>query len=339
MDALAFIDRLDKLTPRPVYAFAGDEDFLRRLATEALLTKLLDGEDASMAVATLSPAETDFARVRGELETVSFFSNRRIVIIDQADPFVTAHRTALEKYVAAPTGRGVLILHVKTFPKTTKLAKALHAEAIVECKTPSAKELPGWCVEWCKRRHGKQLEPGAAQALVAVIGERPGQLDQELAKLAVAVAEAKAIRLADVERLTARQPAARVFSILEDVCHGRLATGIDTLHRLIADGEDPIGIVSGPLASQLRTLARVGRLCGQGMTLPTALAEAGVNVNWQAARQAAEQQVRHLGPHRLGQLYDWLLETDRALKSTTGLPATLHIERLLVKLARPREDA
>ena len=36
------------------------------------------------------------------------------------------------------------------------------------------------------------------------------------------------------------------------------------------------------------------------------------------------------------QLYDWLLESDFAMKSTDSLPERLILERLIVRLARPR---
>src|SRR5207244_3629139 len=100
----------------------GDEDFLKRSARAALEPKLLEDADPSFALSAYPGDAADWSVVRSELATIPFLSPRRVVVIEQADKFVTEHRSELEKYVAAPSS-GVLILDVKTWMATTKLAK------------------------------------------------------------------------------------------------------------------------------------------------------------------------------------------------------------------------
>ena len=57
---------------------------------------------------------------------------------------------------------------------------------------------------------------------------------------------------------------------------------------------------------------------------------------WPQARESARKQMKHLGADRLYKLYDWLLETDAGLKGGNPLPDRMQIERLLIRLARPR---
>jgi DNA polymerase-3 subunit delta len=80
----------------------------------------------------------------------------------------------------------------------------------------------------------------------------------------------------------------------------------------------------------------VGREVFSGATLPTAMDRAGVP-KWDKARQACERQVKHLGRRRLEKLYDWLVETNLGLKGGSPLPPRLQLERLVVRLARPRD--
>ncbi len=51
---------------------------------------------------------------------------------------------------------------------------------------------------------------------------------------------------------------------------------------------------------------------------------------------AAEAQLRQLGPRRAGQLYRWLLEADLALKggSSSGDRERLVLEQLIVRMSR-----
>ncbi len=46
-----------------------------------------------------------------------------------------------------------------------------------------------------------------------------------------------------------------------------------------------------------------------------------------------EQQLRRIGRQRGGQLYEWLLDADLALKGSSSLPPRLVLERMIVRLA------
>src|SRR5207302_2159083 len=107
---------------------------------------------------------------------------------------------ALEKHVAEPAGAGTLVLDVKTWPATTRLAKLMEQGATIVCKTPAAYKLPEWCVRWAAGQHGKQLSLPAARLLVDLVGPEMGQLDQELAKLATYAGQSAKIDAHDVDQ-------------------------------------------------------------------------------------------------------------------------------------------
>lgn len=331
MDALAFLAKPPKR--QPVYALFGDEDFLKRLVREAILSALLKDADPSFAVSNFPGDRLDFSTVRNDLDTLPFLSPVRVVVVDQADAFVTANRDALERYVANPSKIGVLVLDVKTFPETTKLAKALSDAAKIACKAPPPFKLPEWCRKWAADHHGKPLAPDAAELLVELVGPQMGLLDQELAKLAVAVGAKPRIESADVDALVQRSRSANIFRILDLIGEGNPAAALALLGELFADGEDAFAIL-GVLASQLRKLAAVNRLMASGQALGPAMDAAGI-AKWPQARQSADRQLRHLGKRRLDHLTEWCVETSLGLRGGNPLPPRLQIERLVVKLARP----
>lgn len=334
MDALPFLDKAAKSKRQPVYALVGDEDFLKRQCRDAVISLALGGADPTFAVSTYPGDKLDFSTVRNDLDTLPFLSPARVVVVEAADPFVTAHREALEKYVARPSKIGVLVLDVRTFPETTKLAKALPDAAKITCKSPPAYKLPEWAAGWAKARHGKALSPDAAAFLVELVGPQMGLLDQELEKLAVAVGAEPEVGHADVDKFVGRSRAANVFRIMDAIGEGKPAEALSILGELFDEGEDALAIL-GPLTAQLRKLATAGRLLGQGQSLGPAMDAAGVP-RWPQARQSFERQVRHLGRRRLDQLAEWLVETNLGLKGGSPLPPRLQVERLIVKLARPR---
>lgn len=335
MDALAFVDKAAKSKRQSVYALVGDEDFLKRQCRNVIVSLTLGDTDSSFAVSVYSGEKLDFSTVRNDLDTLPFLSSARVVIVENADPFVTAHRESLEKYVQKPSKVGVLMLDVKSFPETTKLAKALPDAAKIACKSPPAYKLPDWATKWAKSRHGKVLAPDAAGLLIELIGPQMGLLDQELEKLAVAVGIKPEITFTDVDRFVGRSRAANVFHILDAIGEGKPAKAFAILSEQFEDGEEAIKTFAA-LTSQLRKLAAVRRLTAQGESLGPAMDAADVP-RWPQARQSFERQLRHLGRRRLDQLTEWLVEVDFGLKGGNPLPPRLQIERLIVKLAQPRE--
>jgi DNA polymerase-3 subunit delta len=336
MDALQFLDK-PPAKRQPVYVLLGDEDFLKRRVRDAIIAAALGDADPAFAVSVYPGDKIDFSTARNDLDTLPFLSPCRVVVVENADPFVTDNRPALERYVQQPSPAGVLILDVKAFPETTKLAKAMPDAAKVNCKAPPAYKLPAWCVEWAKAAHKKKLAADAAELLVGLVGPAMGLLDQEIEKLAVAVGKAPAIAAEDVDRLVGRSRGAKVFDIMDAVGEGKPAAALGILEDLFAEGEDPMAVL-GPLTAQLRKLAAVGRMYAETKQLGPAMDAAGVPA-WPKARQSFERQLRWLGQRRLDQLTSWLVETNLGLKGGNALPERVQVERLIVRLARPREEA
>jgi DNA polymerase-3 subunit delta len=332
MDAVEFLSKSRRGEPLPVYVLFGDEEFLKRQARAALTAWLLGDADPAFAVSTYPGDRADWSTVRGELQTLPFLSPRRVVVIDQADEFVTNNRQTLEKYVAKPAP-GILILDVRSWPSNTKLAKAIPDAATIVCKTPKHAQLPAWCVQRASEAYGKKLAGPAAQLLVELVEPSLGLLDQELAKLATYVGDAAAISADDVDALCGRSRAAETFKIFDAIGQGKPTEAVSILERLLADGEEPLALL-GAFSWQLRRLAQAGRLATRGMSLPAALSEVGFGP-WQIEK--VEPQLRHLGRRRLEKLFDWLLEADLGMKGNSTLAPAVQLERLVVKLAQPRK--
>jgi DNA polymerase III subunit delta len=303
---------------------------------DALVPALIGEADPGLAVSTYPGDKADYSVVRNELDTLPFLSERRVVVVEQADPYVTRNRAALEKYAPEPSANGVLVLEVKTWQSTTKLAKLIPDAATIQCKAPAAYRLPDWCVSWAEARHGKQLGRSAAQLLVELVSPQMGVLDQELHKLADAIGDRQTIEQKDVDELVGRSRSANVFRIMDAIGEGRPAEALTILEELFEEGEEPLAIL-GALGAQLRRLAGAARLYRQGIGIDDALDRAGV-AKWPQARDSARRQMKHLGAARLDRLYDWLLQLDQDLKGGSMLPERVLLERLIVRLARPRGE-
>ncbi|MCI0684823.1 MAG: DNA polymerase III subunit delta [Gemmataceae bacterium] len=333
MDALAFLAKpAGKVGP--LYVLHGDESFLKRQALAALRERALGADGDEAAVSTHPGDKAQFAAVWDELQTAPFFAPRRLVVVDNADPFVTRFRALLEKKVTALPATGVLVLDVKLWQSNTRLAKLVDSSATIVCKAPGAYKLPAWCADWSAARYQKALPPAAAQLLVDLAGAEMGQLDQELHKLAIYVGDKARIDVADVDQLVGRSRAENVWKIFDALAAGKPAEALQLLDRLLELGEEPMKIL-GAFSSQLRRLAQAGRLAVQGMPLGAAVNQAGFQPFVAAA---AEKHLRRLGRHRAARLYDWLMEIYMGLRGESSLPQRTQFERLVLRLAAREGD-
>ncbi len=261
-----------------------------------------------------------------------------MVVVEQADDFVSRYRAELEKYLAQPKSTGVLVLEVKAWPANTRLYKAVAARGLhVDCSCPAPARLTRWLVSWAKRVHGAQLVASAAELLVEMAGPELGLLDQELAKLALTTEPGKRITAESVSRSVGSWRAKTTWEMLDAALGGNVREALVQLDRLLLAGEHPIAILA-QISVSLRRFAAATRLIlqaeaeGRRMALRDALREAGVR---EFVLHKAEKQLRQLGRHRGDRLYGWLLQADLDLKGASALPPRLILERLIVRLAAP----
>jgi DNA polymerase-3 subunit delta len=261
-----------------------------------------------------------------------------MVVIEDADPFVTRYRPELEAYVAKPRTSAVLVLAPATWASNTRLFKAVAESGLqIECKTPSEARLLKWLVDWAKRKHNAKLESAAAEVLAESVEPELGLFDQELAKLA-ALAGGAPITADMVREAVGGWRTQTAWEMLDAAAAGNAAAAVEQLDHLLLAGEVPIAILA-QIGSTLRRFGAATRLIedaeakGHKISLRQALENAGFKP---FAISKAEGQLRQLGRARAGQLYAWLLEADLALKGASSAPsrARLVLEQLIARMAR-----
>lgn len=324
------------LPDRPVYALFGDDPFLKAEARQAILARLV-GDDDSPALSRFVGDAASLADVLDELRTLPFLSPRRIVVVESADGFISAHRRELEGYVESPSSTGVLVLEVRLWAGNTKLAKLVEKTgAAYECKGMAERDLARWLVKMAEVRHQTRLEADAARLLVELVGNELGVLVAEVAKLATAVAAKGRIEAPDVARNVRAGRIETIWNVLEAATTGDAARAVVLLDRLIDSGESPIGLLAA-MSANLRKLYHAGELRRRKMPPSEAAKTAGIP-SWGEAVEKMVKQHGHLGPTRVGGLPRILLQADLDLKGYSNLPPRTILERMLIQLAQPRRD-
>jgi DNA polymerase-3 subunit delta len=279
------------------------------------------------------------------LATASLFGGgRRMVVVDEADDFVSEYRAELEDYVAKPARNGVLVLDVKTWPSTTRLAKAVAASGLAfECKPLNEQQTKRWLVDRAKSRYEVRLDAAATDALLELLPPELGILDQELAKLSLLVGKAGTIDPNLVTENVGGWRTRTTWEMVDAAAEGRAAEALEQLGRLIAAGEKPHGLLP-QMSHSLRQLAAATQMiesaeaAGSRISLQSALQQAGVPPFKTAT---AERQLRQLGRERARELTAWLLAADLAIKghNSSDARARMELERLIVELSTANRSA
>jgi DNA polymerase-3 subunit delta len=335
MHALDYLKDPAKVPLKPVYALHGDDAFLRREALHEIHRAALPAEDDEPSVARFAGDAATLADVLDELRTLPFFSMRRLVVVEGADPFVTAHRRELEAYVEQPSQSGVLILSVKSWTSTTRLAKLVEQHGLaLECKGARERALSSWLTRLALARHQVQLDAAAASLLLELVGPEAGLLASEVEKLAVYVGARGKIHRDDVARMVGAGRIETVWKLTEAATTGKGELALNHLDGLITAGESPVGLLAAMSFSLLKVY-HAGRLRRQRMELHEACQAAGIAP---FSVELTRQQHAHLGPARVDRLPAMLLQADLDLKGSSMLSPRAVLERLLVGLSRPRQD-
>jgi DNA polymerase-3 subunit delta len=336
LHAIEYLAEPSHYPPKPVCVAFGDDLFLRRQVLLGLRHAVLGGDEGDFSLTSFEGLTAEFRDVAEELSTLAMFGSQRLVVVDDADDFVSRFRPALEDYVARPGRSGILLLDVKSWPGNTRLYKAVDTQGLaVDCSAPKPAALGGWLIAWAKQTHKCLLSSTAANLLVEMIGPELGLLDQEVAKLALMAGNDKKITPELVQKMGGGWRAKTTWDMLDLALDGNATEALRQIDRLLASGEAPLGILA-QISASLRRLAAATRLilqaeaAGRRIGVAPALEQVGVNKYF---LKKTEAQLKRLTRHRGSQLNRWLLEADLDLKGDSQMPPRLILERLIVRLA------
>ncbi len=328
MHATEFLTSKSEFQHVPIIVLYGTERFLK---TEVL--KQIPGcagDEADLSLTRLAGKDAQFRDVQVDLMTVSMFGDQRVVLIDDADDFVSNNRPALEKYLAHPARSSVLILDVKSWPKSTKLYKATESVGLaVECSELKGAALVKWVQKIARDEFAKSLDKDSAALIIQLAGDSLGLLEQEVAKLASLVGEAEVITQEDVSRVVGGWRLETTWMMLDAVRDNNVGKAIEALDHLLMAGEAPQRIL-GATTFTFRKLAEATESARTGTPLPEALRAAGIAP---FAVAGAEKYMRRIGFERASRILQWLCEADHDMKGGSRVDPKLLLERLFMRLS------
>lgn len=253
---------------RPFYVVAGSDAYLRTEALAELKNRLAqDLDPTSGALVEYRGEEAELAAVLDDARTPALLAPRRVVVVRDADPFVSLHREALERYLDNPSDCGVLVLDCKVFQASTRLYKRLANDGgLVLAAPPDRRELPRWAVRRAAA-YQRVLSHDAARELIELTGTELGRIDAELSKLATFVGDRPRIEVSDVQAIAGEHRLHKVFAVTNALARRDLPQALKDWDRTLASDRAAAFKAIGGLASGVRMLTVGKRQLAAGLSI------------------------------------------------------------------------
>ncbi len=321
-----------------LYLFYGSEDYLIKQYRRELENTV--GGD--MNITRFEGDNTDIADVIAAVDTMPFFSERRLVVFSRSGLFKPEKKDeddAPKKPKTADT-RGVALLeYLKNIPETAILL-FIEAEADKRNRFYKAVDKNGLAFEFTRlsepdlmafvareaKRLKRNLPNAAALHLVRSVGADLNKLVTELEKLAGFTDSS--ITISDIDEICSKSAEARIFTLVDAIGEGKTEKALAELNNLIASGESAFFALV-MIARQLRLIIQCAEMDRRGIS-SNEIARALDLRSFMVTNYM--KQARSMKLERFIEAYRLCLETDVAMKSTPVNPNTA-IEQLIIRIA------
>lgn len=311
---------------KPVYALVGTDGFLHLQKLEELVRQL--PPDAQRL--DIEGEKAELADVLDELRSFAMFGGEtKIVVVRNADDFVSRFRESLETYLENPSSSGVLVLRLNALNKAHRIAKLIaKVGEVVPCEPPGARDLPAWISQRGKSVHRITLTPAAATLLAELVGNDMGKLDNELAKLALQSDSGK-VDVPDINRSVTFQREQEMYDLTNAMAVGRTTEALQRWRHLIQmDPSTEFRAVTW-IGMWLEDVSRVLGAKREGKNPASALPQ----WKYRDPRMRSEfvKMAETLGEAGLARAVGLLLEVDKQSKSGVGNAAD-NVERFILAI-------
>jgi DNA polymerase-3 subunit delta len=313
---------------RPLYLLLGPEIYLRRTAaqtiTEQALSRTLLREFNESSFSLVSDAVQSAVAAA---EQLPMMSDTRVVRIRDFARLREADEDILIRYLNNPSPTTVMIFIADDLDKRKKSSKVLiDTCTVVEFAPLKDAEARVWA-----KSRLKELKTAAddqvLSELIRLVGTDVQTLANELEKLSSAAASTNRITLDHVDELIGRSRELSNFELGDHLMTGNRKKALETLHRLLEDGAEPVMLV-GLIAGNYHRLALGKHLLARG-----GREEVFRNINLPPfKRDSYISTLQRSTPAKIARGIQLTAAVDLAIKTSQATPR-LQLELLVCELA------
>lgn len=321
----------------PLYLVLGTEQHFIQEVKQTLLDYSMEEADQELNVGAYNMAEVTVGQALEDAESMPFFGERRLVIIENP-VFFTGEKAKnnlehdldwLEGYLKQPSETTILAIFAPydKLDNRKKISKLLQKQATTINVAPLPSQEARNYLNSHIKNEGYRMDRDTLQFFFERIEDNVTRGLQELPKLFLA-AEDKTITKTMVTDLVSRNLEQNVFELVTNVLKKNVAKSLQIYRDLLLQKEEPIKI-NAILLGQFRLLLQVKLLSKMGYQQPDIAKR--LRVHPYRVKLAA-QEVHKLSEKQLTQAYTGLVDAEYRMKTGLGVKE-IQFELFLLKYA------
>lgn len=309
---------------KQVYLLFGEENYLKKQYKDRL-TKVIVSDGDTMNYAYYEGKGIDVKEIISLAETMPFFSERRLIVIENSGFFKNA-TPELAEYMKDIPETTYFVFVESELDKRGKLYKAIKDKGrIVELARQDEKTLVRW-VYGNVKKEGKQIAESTIHYLLSKCGTDMENLQKEMEKLFCYTLDKEVIELRDIDAICTTQITNEIFDMVNAVAEKKQKRALDRYYDLLALKEPAMRILY-LLSRQFRLLMEVKEMTGQGYDKKSIASKAGLHPF--AVGKYIEQS-RRFSQEELRSILEESVDIEERVK-TGRLQDVLAVELFIVK--------
>lgn len=259
---------------KQIYLLYGEESYLKKQYKDKL-TKAMIPEGDTMNYAYYEGKGINVKEVIDLSETMPFFGERRLIVIENSGFFKNASPELAEYMKDIPETTNFIFVESE-IDKRGKLYKAVKDRGrVVELLKQDEHTLLRWILGNIKKE-GKKTTESTVRYLLSKCGTDMENLQKEMEKLFCYTLEKDVIEIADIEEICTTQITNQIFEMVSAVAEKKQKKALDLYYDLLALKEPPMRILY-LLSRQFRLLMEVKGLAENGYGKKDIAATAGLH--------------------------------------------------------------
>ncbi len=322
---------LDRGKVAPVYLFVGPDYYSRREAREAIIERVLGGDNRDRGLVRLDLEESSLAAVLDDAASLSLFAQDRVLWVSNAEAALPKRLTAKEEddgpgaalaaYIRNPTPGTVILFDCLRYglegddrAKLDRVRKFYSAvPAVVEFAPLSAGEAAALTREVAKAE-GVTLSSAQVATIVEALGADAGRIQLEVSKLGQ-FAAGRAVTDQEIADLIPNARTANIFGLVNALARSDRSEALAVLDILVREGEY-LPLVLTFLATQFRlALAATEANVRTASQIQQHFSRLGVAM-WKARADQLAETLRVFPGPKLKRAIELTFEADRALRDS-----------------------
>ena len=246
---------------RHIYLFTGEEVYLRNQYKKKLQEALIPPED-TVNINFYQGKGIDLKELIAQAETMPFFSERRLLVVEDSGFFKTATPELAEYLEQIPDTTYFLFVETDV-DKRGKLYKTVKKQgSVVEFAKQTEDTLMRWILGILKKEQ-KNITRSTMELFLEKTGTDMNQISMELEKLLSYTMGKEIITAEDVQEICTSQTVNQIFEMISAMAEKNQKKALDLYYDLLALKEPPMRILY-LIARQFNQLLLVRELQASG---------------------------------------------------------------------------